>query len=121
MGGAQSIDAHMRTVGYDWFPEETINQSDFKNLPEEDIDILISHTCSNEIYDTAIKPALGHPLKDNDPSYSALSSLWDIYHPNQWFFGHFHMKISGNYEHTRWECLSSPRVGIGQWWMELTD
>ena len=32
MGGAVSIDKHMRTAGHDWFPEETIDNNDFNNL-----------------------------------------------------------------------------------------
>ncbi len=45
MGGAESIDKHLRTPGIDWFPQEVISQVDFNNLPPEDtkIDIVISH------------------------------------------------------------------------------
>lgn len=119
MGGGVSIDKHLRTVGYDWFPEETITQKDFMNLPDEPIDIFITHTCSHEIYDNHIKSAMGHGLKDNDPCYSALSSLWEMYKPAQWFFGHFHVNLNGIYKGTRWHCLGA--VGHGPWWMELTD
>ena len=124
MGGANSIDKYRRTIGVDWWPEENITQSDFQNLPEEDIDIFITHTCSNEIYDNCIQHGLGgrySPRKDNDPSYAALSSLWEIYRPGQWFFAHFHIYMKGNMENTRWQCLSAPLVGSGPWWTELTD
>jgi predicted phosphodiesterase len=124
MGGANSIDAYRRTVGVSWWPEEVISQSDFQNLPEEDIDIFITHTCSNEIYDNFVQDHLGGrytPRKDNDPSYHALSSLWEMYKPGQWFFGHFHINLKGTYEGTRWQALSAPLVGSGEWWIELTD
>lgn len=132
MGGANSIDKNSvdskgnprRVIGISWWPEEVISQSDFQNLPEEDIDIFVTHTCSNEIYDNHIQHHLGGrytPRKDNDPSYDALSSLWEIYKPGQWFFGHFHINLSGVHEGTRWQCLAAPLVGKGLWWTELTD
>jgi len=124
MGGGNSIDRYRRTIGIDWWPEEIITQSNFKNLPEEDIDIFVTHTCSHELYDNFIQDGLGgsySPRKDADPSYTALSQLWKIYKPAQWFFGHFHINMSGTYEGTRWQCLSAPMIGSGMWWMELTD
>jgi hypothetical protein len=124
MGGANSIDKNVRTTGLDWWPEEVISQSDFQKLPEEDIDILVSHTCSNEIYDNHIQNALRKnslPWKDEDPSYTALSRIWEIYQPGQWFFGHFHINMSGMMGHTRWQCLSAPIHGSGMWWTELKD
>jgi hypothetical protein len=124
MGGANSIDRDRRTVGVSWWPEEVISQSDFRNLPDEDIDIFITHTCSNEIYDKYIQFHLGGrytPRKDKDPSYHALSTLWEMYGPTQWFFGHFHINLSGKLSGTRWQALACPIFGSGAWWMELTD
>lgn len=120
MGGANSIDKDRRIPGVSWWPEETISQNDFQNLPEEGIDILVTHTCSNEIFDNHIRKALKYG-KDVDPSYDALSALWEMYQPSQWFFGHFHINMSGIFGPTRWQCLSAPRHGSGAWWMELTD
>jgi hypothetical protein len=124
MGGANSIDKDRRIVGVSWWPEEIISQSDFQNLPEENIDMFITHTCSNELYDNFIQHGLGGrytPRKDIDPSYHALSTLWEMYKPTQWFFGHFHLNMSGTYEGTRWQALSCPMFGSGAWWMELTE
>lgn len=124
MGGANSIDKDRRVVGVSWWPEEVISQSDFQNLPEENIDIFITHTCSNELYDNFIQHTLGGrytPFKDNDPSYHALSALWEMYKPPQWFFGHFHINQSGTYKGTRWQALSCPLIGSGPWWVELTE
>lgn len=124
MGGANSIDRDRRTVGVSWWPEEVISQSDFQNLPDEDIDIFITHTCSNEIYDKFIQFKLGGrytPRKDKDPSYHALTSLWEMYGPTQWFFGHFHINTSGMLSGTRWQALACPLLGSGAWWMELPN
>jgi predicted phosphodiesterase len=124
MGGANSIDQQHRTVGVSWWPEETISQSDFQNLPDKDIDIFITHTCSNEIYDNFIQFKLGGrytPRKDKDPSYHALSALWEMYNPSQWYFGHFHVNVKGQLEDTRFQAMACPLLGSGAWWMELED
>ena len=42
MGGAHSIDKHLRTVGVDWFPEEVISYSDLQDLPDIKVDIFIT-------------------------------------------------------------------------------
>lgn len=124
MGGANSIDRMQRTIGVSWWPEEIISQSDFQNLPKESIDMFVTHTCSNELYDDHISSGLGgvwSPRKDSDPSYTALSALWEMYKPAQWFFGHFHINMRGTFGPTRWQCLAAAGVGSGAWRMELTQ
>ena len=72
MGGAYSIDKNSRTIGYDWFPEETITQKDMMNLPDIKIDIFITHTCPIELVKEL---ALYYPEKGREPSNYALSKL----------------------------------------------
>lgn len=116
MGGADSIDKGQRTFGHNWFPEEIINQKDFYSLPDKKIDIFITHTCPKELLNIMIKH---DSRKLNDPSNEALSQLWKIYKPNQWFFGHWHYFKQGNIEGiTKWTCLSAPGF-LDQWWMNL--
>jgi predicted phosphodiesterase len=112
-GGADSIDKNRRTLGIDWFPDEVITQKDLSNLPDVKVDIFITHTCSLEI-----KKELPSPFtiyKQNDPSYEALSQLWEIYKPNLWYFGHFHYYIQGYYKDTKWTCLGAVEHNT-QWW-----
>lgn len=117
MGGADSIDKHWRKVGYDWFPEEIITQKDIMNLPDTKIDILISHTCSNEIKDKLLHL---NPLKINDPSNDALTYIWNRYKPKLWFFGHWHKFVQGGYQGTLWWGLSHPNEG-SRWWIWLPE
>lgn len=42
MGGAYSIDKAYRIPMYSWFPQEEVSHEDLENLPEVDIDIIIS-------------------------------------------------------------------------------
>jgi len=118
MGGADSIDKQYRKIGYDWFPEELITQKDVMNLPDCKIDILISHTCSNEIKDE--KMIKLNPLKVKDSSNDALSYIWNKYRPKMWFFGHWHKFVQGGYQGTLWWALSHPNEG-SRWWIWLPE
>lgn len=113
MGGADSIDKGLRTPGHDWFSEEIITQKNIYTLPEENIDIVISHTCPIEFL-----PFIG--IKDfakvNDPSCKALSYVLKKYHPRQWFFGHWHVSMKGFTYNCSWECLNmSTHFGWWKW------
>jgi hypothetical protein len=122
MGGADSIDKDMRMLGRDWFPEEVIRRSDMENLPDEKIDIFITHTCSLEIVPIVLPY---YPEKHREPSNHALSVLWRDYKPKLWIFGHWHHYKEGMLDHTKWYALSHPHQG-SKWWMwlpgkEVTD
>jgi hypothetical protein len=115
MGGANSIDKNIRTIGRDWFPEETISYKDIENLPDKEINIVISHTCPNEF----LPEVLGlNPYKDKDPSYEALSVVLNKYHPKLWFFGHFHYYKTGLYKDCQWHCIGALNF-MTRWWMWL--
>jgi predicted phosphodiesterase len=112
MGGAASIDKEFRTPGHDWFPQETITQKDLDDLPNIKIDIVISHTCPREF------EILGKGWHaGTDPSMTALSSILETYHPDQWFFGHWHMFKQDRYRNCEWICLNDSRGP--NWWVEL--
>ncbi len=117
MGGAHSIDKHLRREGVDWFPEETITQKDLYDLPQVKVDIFITHTCPAELVHDMIQ---FNSFKDMEPSNRALSELWKIYKPDLWLFGHWHIYKEGMLLGTKWHVLSHPGEG-GKWWMYLPD
>ena len=108
IGGAESIDGNMRTLGYDYFLEESISQKDFINLPDTKIDIIISHTCPMEVN---IKR-----YNEKQSSRIALSYILEMYQPKLWYFGHYHSFKEGNYKNTKWFCLDMlPRDNCFIW------
>jgi len=117
MGGAYSIDKEWRTIGIDWFPEETITPRDFENLPDIDVDIFVTHTCPSELVHDVRK---GYPEKGPEISNQALSELWRMYKPSLWFFGHWHQYKEIKMMGTKCYCLSAPGLG-GRWWMWLPE
>lgn len=117
MGGADSIDKRLRVLGRDWFPEEIITHQDFANLPAENIDIFITHTCPVELVDNL---RVFYPEKPPEPSNYALTELWKMYNPKLWFFGHWHTQKEYFLNNTHFYALSAPKLG-GRWWVWLPE
>ncbi len=120
IGGADSVDKNQRKLGFDWFPEEVITQSDVYDLPNIKIDIVISHTCPLEFHQpilTAKVPYWGWQEKIKDPSAHALSYILNRYKPDLWYFGHFHIYKTGVHFNTKWVCLNESSES--NWWVYL--
>ena len=117
MGGGDSIDKNMRKIGVDWFPEEVIRQKDIENLPDIKIDIVVSHTCPLEL----VGEMRGYREKSVEPSNHALSYVLEKYHPDLWFYGHWHVYKDTYLRDTRFIALSClpTYMGYGRWWIEL--
>jgi len=115
VGGADSIDKHLRTQGFDWFPEEVLNWGDWewieKNVKEE-IDIVCSHTSPSHFDLTRS----GRFDKMEDPSRKMLDAVLEVFQPDMWFFGHWHYESSGQFKNTQWIGLDYPCHGSGRWW-----
>lgn len=113
MGGAHSIDKEYRTPGRDWFPEETIKQTDLDALPDCEIDIVISHTCPSELLPYMLET---DARKTNDPSNAALSIVLAKYRPDLWYFGHWHTALMGRIGKTEWRVLNmAEETGWWEW------
>lgn len=116
MGGGYSIDREHRVErsgAFGWFWEETISQKDIEELPDENIDIVISHTAPNEF-----KIPDYHMEYAHDPSRDALSYVLEKYKPKRWYFGHMHSFNKGEINGCKWIGLSA--VGFpGRWWIPL--
>ena len=101
MGGAESVDKQYRTEGKTWFPEESITQADIDAIPTGKIDIIVSHTCPMEF---EMQSMFGnHPERG---SRMALSIILEKVQPKEWFFGHWHQRVVGDYYGIRWTALN---------------
>ena len=115
MGGADSIDKDWRTSGRDWFPEENITTTQLDlAMSHGKVDIVISHTCPYSFTMT------GRKSGSNDPNCFKLDHILQKYHPDLWYFGHWHENRIGNHNNTKWECLDFPS-NWGRWWTWLGD
>ena len=124
MGGAFSIDKQWRTPGRDWFPEEIITWRDMDNLPDCQIDIVVSHTAPEEILMQVHNRGLFYIHgfgfgKLEDTSCQYLSYVLDKYKPKLWYFAHFHKFMKGQWKNTKWYALAMPRRTY--WWKWLPE
>ena len=118
-GGAESTDKAWRVLGESWWPDEIITRKDMDNLPDMEIDIVISHTVPRKFFHEAYPEFfIYHEEKLNDPSTFALDIVFDKYKPKQWFSGHFHHYMKGTIEGCEWVGLDMAD-NIGRWWIKL--
>ena len=117
MGGANSVDEPTRTIGINWFPEEIITNREIYELPDEKIDIVISHTCPNEFFNSFVKKLRFTGYDDNDPSRKALSYILENYRPKLWYFAHFHLAATGMTKDCKWFALN--KCALKGWWKTL--
>lgn len=107
IGGAASIDRHYRTEGVDWWPEENISYQDeertLKAIEEYDgpIHTVISHTCPLSF---RMAPVL-HGPEFATGNRKFLEHIRQVVMPQRWYFGHFHVSLTGTFEGCEWRCL----------------
>lgn len=122
MGGAASIDKHLRTPGVDWFPQEMLSFSELYKLEErgiDKIDIVISHTAPCEFNNLLNKKKIygDYKYKFFDSSQEVLSAILEMFKPSLWYFGHFHVSQKGIYKNTKWQCMHM--APFENWWTYL--
>jgi hypothetical protein len=102
--GAYSIDRWCRTEGRDWFSNEElsyIEMNDIINIYETTKpQIMISHDCPEIV----CKQLFGYP--DNNKTRNGLQTMFEIYQPKLWIFGHHHKSIDTIIGDTRFICLN---------------
>lgn len=112
MGGAFSIDREWRVLNESYWEEEVLTETDLQNLPNVNIDIVISHTAPSS-FDLKI----GKEFPDH--SREILEYVFRKYHPKHWYFGHYHKYISGRTNGCTWFGLSECHDQMNKWWMWL--
>jgi hypothetical protein len=116
LGGATSIDKAARVMGRDWFPQEVPGYEVFEALDGVGrVDIVVSHTCPQEFEMSSGRS--GEDVRFRDPTRDLLSYVLDNYRPAQWFFGHWHVRRSGDAMGCHWTALAHT-AGRG-WWTAL--
>lgn len=127
VGGAASIDKDWRIHGETWFPQENLRLEDYtfikNNIKDIKIDCVISHTCPRDF-----KLKTDYPEKFTDPNRHVLNEVLNLFHPEKWFFGHWHDFETGYHYHypkdglfksfrTRW-CMLDHNEGDKKWWID---
>ena len=117
VGGAESIDKDTRIIGNSWWHQEIITYADMDKLPDEKIDIVISHTLPFQMACNA-KGYQQYKWKIGDPSMKALDIVFEKYKPSLWYAGHFHWHEETVYRNCLFTVLNMPG-NWSKWWVKL--
>lgn len=121
LGGADSIDKHVRTIGYDWFPQELINSEDKDVCMKWDkCDVLITHTNSSFInQQLADRSSFGRGEKIHDVSNHIIADVLFHFKPKYHFFGHWHIPLTGFIEETQTRWCALNQLKATNWWIDF--
>lgn len=105
--GEQSVDAHLRIEGRNWWRNEELDMGTgyaaLEAYAAARPDIVITHGCPASIMGSF----LTNPAKIT-PSRTAqlLDAMWQAHQPSLWVFGHHHVSRSVQVEQTTFRCLN---------------
>lgn len=114
IGGAWSIDYAFRTPGVSWWADEELSQSQFEELlkvyEKAKPEIMFTHDAPIMVTDEMfIKSglALGGPAAKQIPNKTNvyLQHMFDIHKPKWWFFGHWHLTRTLNFDGCQFVCI----------------
>jgi len=110
IGGAESYDRNYRLLhNLPWWPEEELTYEEqlhvFDAYVAQKPDIVVSHDAPQ----TAIQKLMVDTgiVRHYQPSSTQkfLDALWKEHQPSKWFFGHWHVDVTGTIENTEFKCL----------------
>jgi len=116
LGGANSIDRDERREGHDWWPEETISESDLVSLGDGPVDLMVGHDAPLRV------PSLDWALAANELGLSeemqeysfagrrALHRGFSALQPELYIGGHYHRFIDEIVDFDDWRSTFRTRV-----------
>lgn len=121
VGGADCVpwDRQGRTPGWDWFPEETLNQGQLERILaideyENDIEVVIAHECPFFLIQHVLNFAKGGGNVYNLQTPKHLEMIYNKFQPRYWYFGHYHCDFEatimamGNF--CTFKCINTHRA-----------
>lgn len=109
VGGALSIDRHLRIEGRDWWPEEELSAVQmtqaFDDYCEARPRLMITHDGPTSLFEGASAPMSIRNYQRNATS-SLLEAMLQEHKPDVWVFGHHHVSRTFTHENVLFRCLS---------------
>lgn len=126
VGGARSVYGSLRTPGVDWFRREVPPQDEMDRIVDiarensDRIHTVISHDAP---WGFDISEGLDPHMRDDprantgrpDKMSLFLREVFTEVQPMRWFFGHYHTKMSGEFEGCEWRCIDETLNGDYAW------
>lgn len=96
VGGAVSVDKHLRTQGVDWWVEETLTdeQVEYCTRPGK-VDVIVSHDCPSGVDIPGLSPPGTFPqwcIYEADIHRRKLREIWDKTGAKRLYHGHYHSR-----------------------------
>lgn len=106
IGGALSIDKHLRHEGYDWWSDEELSYTELSVISERYCDekpkLVVSHECPEIVARTIFSVNIEYP----SITRQAFQTMFEMYRPEVWIFGHWHQSKDMTILGTRFICLN---------------
>ena len=116
LGGAWSIDWHMRTPGVSWWPEEQVSSKDMPGIQAAYLaarpSLVVTHDAPGVatylgLMRGGVIPGNTHYLTDTG---EFLQDLFEVHQPRHWVFGHYHRSTSFTLNGTTFHCVGEQDV-----------
>jgi Icc-related predicted phosphoesterase len=113
IGGAWSIDRHVRIEGINWWVNEELSYGELGRMVDVYSHVLpnvmVTHDCprvaATKFFFDVGRPLYGKEQKGTRTSY-ALDSMFEIHKPKIHVFGHWHYDVDEVIDGTRFICLN---------------
>lgn len=109
LGGAQSVDAALRTEGLDFWVDEELSYKELYGLTgvytDKKPEVMVTHDCPEEVAEALAAHTGRCKLHLQSRTRMALQSMWSAHSPKLWVFGHWHGSFDCVLRGTRFVCL----------------
>lgn len=106
IGGALSIDKHLRTDGYDWWHDEELTYRELCSIMDAyelvKPKVVVTHDCPR-----AVIARVMNIYEDGSVTRRALDNILELHRPELWIHGHFHHDYHMMYKGTEF-------IGLGE-------
>jgi len=97
IGGATSIDKHLRSPGFSWWEQEDISRDEVENCFNEldekgyEVDYVFTHTCPSRMVMEFVHMTMYNQGKLHDHTAQFLDEIDNKVEFKGWWFGHMHV------------------------------
>ena len=102
VGGAHSVDKHMRVKDLNWWEEEEVSYQKAMEILDRYVEykpeIVVSHDCPSIV------------IEGQSRTKDLLNAMLEFHEPKIWIFGHHHWSLDLVVNKTRFKCLDIEEV-----------
>ncbi|MBV9660186.1 MAG: metallophosphoesterase [Acidimicrobiales bacterium] len=119
LGGAVSLDRFLRRAGVNWWPQEIVEATDVERLGDEPLDVLATHAGPTSGAESRPLPLPEPIVRDNQMVRDRIAEAVRRSRPRLVVHGHYHRRLSYQFEGIQVEGLAHDRARDGDGWAVL--